>query len=223
MLFIAGRLRLRSCLIIAIIAIAFSSPVVAQQNDCTAPEALAARAEDLSSQWKVSTLRSALDLFKRAAVCWGNAGLRREQAGALKRIGDIYFSLSEYNESLNSYQAALQYWKQAGDRKAEGYALVDVSTPLFFMNRPDSEALQNSEEAASIGREYSDSRLTARAENIIGKVYYRRGNFHEADAHYAQALTLAREAGALAEEAQALHNIGQLRNDGGELSVARDY
>ncbi len=221
---IAARLRTGSCLIIiAFAALAFASHVAARpQDDCAAPGALAAQAEGLSAQWKVAELRSALDLFKRARVCWGRAGLRREEAGALKRIGDVHFSLSEYKDSLDAYQEALQYWKQAGDRLAQGYALVDASCPLFFMERPDTEAWQNSVEAASIARELGDHRLMARAENISGRVCYTRGNFQEADAHFAQALAHAREAGAPAEEAQALHNIGQLRNDGGELRVARD-
>src|SRR5215218_7723279 len=83
----------RRCLgprtLVAALAVALSlfAPANAQQDgDCAAPGDLEARAEQLSAQWNDSALRKALGLFERASVCWGRAGLRREEAGALKRI-----------------------------------------------------------------------------------------------------------------------------------------
>jgi CHAT domain-containing protein len=190
-----------------------------QAAACAAPGDAAARAEELSARWNVSALRKALDLFGSARECWAHAAARREEAGALKRIGDLHLSLSEYVQAADAYRAALSLWRELGDRQAEAATLVELSRAVVFTTHTD-EALQGSREAAAIARSLGDRRLEARAENAVGKFYYRRGDFREAAAHYARALDLAREAGDPAEEAQALNNVGQVHNDGGELPEA---
>jgi CHAT domain-containing protein/Tfp pilus assembly protein PilF len=219
---VAPRLRPSPRTLIAALAVVlalFSHAGARQDGDCTAPDALAARAENLSTQWKLSALREALDGFERARACWGRAGLRREEAGALKRIGDIKLSLSEYAQAIDAYGASLTELREAGDRQAESRALVDLGRAMLFTLRLD-EALQNAQEAASIARTLGDRGLEASAENVIGKYYYRRGDYQQAAEHYALALPLARAAGDLAEEAQALYNAGQLHGDVGELPEA---
>ncbi len=223
---------LRLLLIMVASALSLASYVTAQQDDaCATPDAVAARAEALSRQWKVSALREALEEFGRACDCWSRDGIRREEAGALKRIGDIHLSLSEYDPALKAYDSARERWKEIGDRRAEAFALVDVSRALLSTRRlvekvpKDSaeEIQKNSAEAISVARAFGDRLLEARAENVLGKSCYFRGKYQEAATHYEQSLLLAHEAGDAKEEALALYSIGQLHSEVGELSKGLSY
>ena len=190
-----------------------------QEDDCSAPGALLARAESLSAEWKEPSMRAALDGFVRARDCMERAGLRREKAGALKRIGDLRLVFSEYDPALEAYSASVALWREVGDQQAEGHALIDQSRALLFTARR-AEALTNSQAAASTARALGDRRLEARAENVMGKFHYYLGDNQTAAAHYARALSLAREAGDAAEEALALFQTGQVHGDVGDLSEA---
>jgi tetratricopeptide (TPR) repeat protein len=213
----------RTLLAALTVALCLLSPADARQGgDCGAPDELAARAETLSAKWKSSELREALNGFERARVCWGRAGLRREEAGALKRIGDIQFLFGKYPQAIDAYGAALANSRDAGDRQAEAHARINLGRAMLLIRRPD-EALQNAQEAASIARTLGDRGLEAAAENVIGKYHYARGEYLEAPRHYEQALSLARAAGDPAEEAQALYGVGQVHSDIGELSEALAY
>jgi len=213
---------------LAITLALFSTAAARQDNACAAPGDLETRAEILSKQWKEASLREALGEFEGARGCWSRAGLKREEAGALRRIGDTHFSLSEYTQAVEAYEEALARSREVGDRQAEARALIGLSRSMLFTLPLDKdlrkvqeeEAIQDAQEAASIAQTLADYGLAASAENVIGKNHYFRGEYDEATKHYEQALALARVAGDLAEQAQALYNAGQVHGENGELQEA---
>ena len=57
---------------------------------------------------------------------WRTAGDRRNEALTLKRIGDAYQPLGEYQNALTFYNQALSMNRATGDRRSEAETLNEI-------------------------------------------------------------------------------------------------
>ena len=78
-----------------------------KDNHRIAAEKTFAEGEQLLKEWKAESSRKAIDKFKDALPQWRAVGDHWEEALTLKRIGDVYQPLGEYQNALIFYNQAL--------------------------------------------------------------------------------------------------------------------
>lgn len=87
-------------------------------------------------------------------------------------IGVNQYSFAEPNAAIASHQLALDLARNAGNRRLEAEALIDLSRAFYHSKGKFNEAIANLEQARSIAREISDERIEAAALRNLGVVYW---------------------------------------------------
>lgn len=87
-------------------------------------------------------------------------------------IGVNQYSFAEPDAAIASHQLALDLARNAGNRRLEAEALIDLSRVYYHSKGKFYEALSNLEQARSIAKEISDERIQAAALRNLGVVYW---------------------------------------------------
>lgn len=150
------------------------------------------------------------------------AGLRREEAGALNNLGILLDSQSRYVEAIHVYRECLALRRELGDRIGLASSLINLSVALTNSGEDaPTEALLT--EALAISREFNDARRTAAVLTNLGAVAKRAGRLEDEKSYYQQALAVHRESGFRLGIALALNNLGSVTCRLGEWAEARRY
>jgi CHAT domain-containing protein/Tfp pilus assembly protein PilF len=196
-------------------------PSTATDKYRVAAEQSFADGERLLNDGEAESSRSAVDKYKEASSSWKAAGDRREEAHALKRAGDVYLSLSEYQPALSLYKQALSSAVETGDRRGEGEAANGVAYVYLTLGR-NREALALCARALRLSRAANDRRTEAQAVNNLGEIQYGLGKLPRSIAFFQQALPLRRELGDRQGQALAFLNMGYTYSDLGQTRQAFD-
>ncbi len=129
---------------------------------------------------------------------------------------------SQYQEARQSWEAALELFRELGDRTGESAALSKIGVAYIHQGQYD-QALDYHQQALTIAREIGDRAEEAIALNGIGWVKVRRGEYAQALEHYQQALAIAREVGERLDEARSLQGLGSLYWSQGQHTQALEY
>ncbi|MBC8029922.1 MAG: tetratricopeptide repeat protein [Pyrinomonadaceae bacterium] len=178
-----------------------------------------AEAEQLLEESKAESIRRAVDKFKASLPAWKAAGDRREEALSLKRIGESYQPLGEYQSSLTFYNQSLSISRQIRDRKSEGEILNDLS--IIYLTLGDvPRATYLCSQALKLSRATGNLHGEAQALNNFGEVHYGLGELQQSVDLYQQALPLWRKLGDRRGQALTLLNFGYSYSDMGKMSEA---
>lgn len=188
-------------------------------QDRSAAEKAFAEAEQLLREQRAESSRSAIEKFKESLPLWRAAGNRRQEALTLKRIGDVYQPLGEYQTALTVYNQALSLNRSNSDRQGEGETLNEISYVYLTLGE-NERALGLSNQALRLGQTSGNQRGIARAYNNLGEIQYGLGELQKSLIYFDQALQLWRGLGDQGGQALALLNSGYVRSDLGQVKEA---
>src|ERR1041384_3249354 len=100
-------------------------------EDRSAAEKVSAEAEQLLKEQRAESSRKAIEKYQDALQLWRAAGDHRQEASTLKRIGDVYKPLGEYQSALAAYNQALELNRATRDRKSVGETLNEIAYVLL--------------------------------------------------------------------------------------------
>jgi class 3 adenylate cyclase len=163
-------------------------------------------AELLAHHWS-----SALELARAA-------GLHAEDLStptrlALRTAGDRAYAVNAYPAAAAYYGDALALWPEMDDERPQ--ILYRLADALFIAN--DEKALSALEDARDALLRAGDRETAAEAELALSRIWWHRGQSHEAGAHEARAEELAGEASSPAT-ARVVATIARTRTIGGDPS-----
>lgn len=130
---------------------------------------------------------------------------------ALNNIGGVYESQGQYDLALESYQQALAFAREVGDRAGEGATSNNIGG-VYNSRRQADQALEYYQQALVIAREVGDRAGEATRLNNIGLAYASGGQTDQALENYGEALVIARDIGAIELERAILSNIERVRS-----------
>lgn len=185
-------------------------------------------AEGLRARWTEAATRAAIQKYGEALNGWRTAPDRRETAEVLERIGDAYFTLSEYDQARRSYEEVLALGRRVSDRSTQARALNNIGYVYSYTGK-DRQALAHFQAALlklKGGRVAAPAaeelRVKARARSNAGEVYYSRGELKKALTLFGEALSLWTEVGDRWGQALARLNLGYAYGDSGETQKASE-
>ncbi len=172
-------------------------------------------------QATVESRNQAIASFEAAAKQYQKAGNIKLTARSLQMVGLVYFSLGEYEQTLNYYQQALPLWQSLEDRSGTAYLLA--STGMVHSNLSQhSQAFDTLNQAVQLLRELQDVGGEALALNILAEAYFKIGETAKAINFFNQVLTLQKQANDIASQAETLQSITRLYLELGDLPKARE-
>jgi tetratricopeptide (TPR) repeat protein len=188
-------------------------------TDCIEPRALVNEADRLQSQQKLASSQKALEKYSQARRCWQSLKLQREEAEALRSMGEIHYELGQYQQAHDCYQDALEKSKEITDLQGQAEALTALGLIHVLLDEVE-KSLSYSDQALSLSHEIGNQDISARALSNMGFAHYMSGDSSKASQYLNQALVLAEKTGDRATQAQVLLYLGYVRNDAGELNEA---
>ena len=190
-------------------------------EDRSAAEKVSAEAEQLLKEQRAESSRKAIEKYQDALQLWRAAGDHRQEASTLKRIGDVYKPLGEYQSALAAYNQALELNRATRDRKAEGETLNEIAYVL--LNLGDyKKALGLTHDAVRLSEATGNQRGIARAQNNLGEIYYGLGDLQQSLKYCEKALQLWHDRNDDPGQALALLNSGYVYSDLGQVKQAFD-
>jgi CHAT domain-containing protein/tetratricopeptide (TPR) repeat protein len=174
----------------------------------------------LVKEWKAESSRKAIDKFKEAAAFW-SATDQKEQATALKRIGDISHTFGEFKTALSFYEQSLLLRRHIKDIHGEAESLNDLSFVYISLSE-NQKALKYGADALKLGQSLGDKGIEARALNNIGEAHNWLGDVQKALDFYRKALTLWTELNDRSGMAQTHTYLGFTFSDLGQVQMAFD-
>jgi tetratricopeptide (TPR) repeat protein len=198
----------------------------AKQSAAQEPQAIA------SIAWRLSdALFIFFDLRKHwpswQAVCEAGvqaarrAGNRREEAGALNRLGVVNEDQGRLDAAIACYQQGLEIWRELGDRQGEAKVLNNLGIAYQDQGQLE-EAIACYRQALAIFEEAGERsryRLGGLLTNL-GETYRRQGRLDQAMACVEQGLAIEQEIGDAQAEGEALKTLGDIYQDRGRLDEA---
>jgi tetratricopeptide (TPR) repeat protein len=132
-------------------------------------------------------LVEAARLFSQQAEITGKLGNLRFNASALTNLGYTYVLLGFFSQGCQSLDQSLQVHRSIGERKMEGYDLLNRGLALWRMNNY-TQAFQDLELAGSLLKETDDPYGLAARQVYLGQVDESTGDYTQARKHFAEAL-----------------------------------
>jgi TolB-like protein/tetratricopeptide (TPR) repeat protein len=137
-------------------------------------------------------------------------------------VADCYSLMGDWPHSLTWARNGAEASQRRGAAVLYGRLLTTEAQALLYLHRPE-EALEESQQALSIARDFSDSSGEMRALNRIGQVPTQLGHLSEAETVLSQALALERRQGELQRQLHTLSALGNLRSRQGDSAGARAF
>lgn len=183
-------------------------------------------AERLCAEWVEISTKTAIQKYSEAVTIWQSAGRPHQAIDALTRIGEAYFTLSDYAQSLLYYQKSLALSRSTGVKYGKAIARngigsvynrigKDEQAPIYFQN-----VVAGYSGDRSAKRSPQDRRAEAQAVCNLGVVDYSRGNLRQALKLFQRALDISTEIGDVGGQTLATLNRGHAHADSGDLQKA---
>lgn len=180
-----------------------------------------AEAERLMKNWRAESTRKAIDKFKDSLAAWRSGGDGREEARTLRRTGDAYRPLGEYQNAVTFYDWALQVSRKLKERHGEAESLNKLSN-IYLTLGENQKALKLCAQALRLSKREGDLREQALTLNNFGEIHHGLGKSPEALKEYRQALAFWQEVGDRQGQASTLLNFGYVYSDLGRVREAFD-
>lgn len=144
-----------------------------------------------------------------------------DRAGLLLNIGNIYFDLGEYRNSVTKHLEALRIFEKTGNVRGQSFCLQNLGNNYFELKQ---FALAKTYYQASLEKkqQQKDQRGLVTSNLALGHVYKELAQFENSEKSYRQSLDLAVELKLPVEEAKALHALGLLYKEQGKMTTAKE-
>lgn len=144
-----------------------------------------------------------------------------DRAGLLLNIGNIYFDLGEYRNSVTKHLEALRIFEKTGNVRGQSFCLQNLGNNYFELKQ---FALAKTYYQASLEKkqQQKDQRGLVTSNLALGHVYKELAQFENSEKSYRQSLDLALELKLPVEEARALHALGLLYKEQGKMTTAKE-
>ncbi len=164
-------------------------PATSGDHPRLAAEKAVAEAEQLLRDWNANSNREAIDKFKQSLPLWKSVADHREEAIALRRIGNIHQELGDYQNALAFYEQSLSVSRTFKNRLGESEALSEIGYVNISLGQK-RRALENCTKALLLSQKAGDRRTEAKAINNLGEVHNWSGELQTALGYYRRALDL---------------------------------
>lgn len=144
-----------------------------------------------------------------------------DRAGLLLNIGNIYFDLGEYRNSVTKHLEALRIFEKTGNVRGQSFCLQNLGNNYFELKQ---FALAKTYYQASLEKkqQQKDQRGLVTSNLSLGHVYKELAQFENSEKSYRQSLGLAVELKLPVGEAKALHALGLLYKEQGKMTAAKE-
>lgn len=127
--------------------------------------------------------------YEEARDHWLAAGDRRAAARAVRNIGRVYQSLSQFQKSLAFYEQALSLSRRLRDRRGESDALNCIAY-LQSDTGDNVQALANVKRALRLSQGVGNTSGEAQALHTLGDIYYNFGELQKALGYHGRSIRL---------------------------------
>jgi tetratricopeptide (TPR) repeat protein len=145
-----------------------------------------------------------------------------QRMSILLNLGNVCYSLSQYDRALTSYAAILELTRKVREKDAlygKSAALGNIG--LIYRAKGDLDnALKHMKEALKIDQKIGNKREEAGGLGNIGMFYSAKGDLDNALKYLTQALQIHRAIGDMQGEASDIGNIGAILAEKGDLDNA---
>ena len=161
-------------------------------------------------------------LFTASQVSVPNNTDRKAEADRFFNQGIQQFQTSQFEAGLNSWQQALQIYREIKDRQSEGKALGNLGNAYYFLgNYP--KAIDYYQQSLAIAKEIKDRKSEGLSLGNLGLAYDNLGNYSKAIEFHQQSLKIKKEIKDRQGEGQSLGNLGLAYDSLGNYPKAIDY
>ncbi|MEM6502116.1 MAG: CHAT domain-containing protein [Cyanobacteria bacterium P01_C01_bin.89] len=147
---------------------------------------------------------------------------KKQRADSLLQEGIQQQQSDQFEEALQSFQAARELFQEIGDRAGEGTVLNEIGR-VHRVQSQYAQALDYYQQALVVNRAAGEPGEESIALNNIGAIYKNRGQYAQAFDYYQQALAIRRKTGDRAGEANLLGNIGAIYHQQSQYAQTLDY
>ncbi|WOD40450.1 tetratricopeptide repeat protein [Nodosilinea sp. E11] len=163
----------------------------------------------------------AINLEEQLDIRPNNAtrGESRNVADGWMQLGNQQLSTGDLTQAVDSWAEAAEIYRLLGDTQAAGRAYGSMGAAFATLGRyPEAERAL----VLRIGTASDDNDLLGQVYglNNLGSIYVIQGRLLEGQAHFEQALQLARTTGDSRAIGLSLSNLGQVATQRGDLDVA---
>ena len=149
-------------------------------------------------------------------------GERKATADQLLDEGIRQFRISQFRAALQSWQQALEIYRDIGYRQGEAASLGNLG--IAYKNLGQYEkAINFHQQSLAIKREIGDRQGEANSLGNLGNAYDSLGQYEKAINFHQQYLSIAREIGDRQGEANSLGNLGNAYNSLGQYEKAINF
>lgn len=155
----------------------------------------------------------------------GNASRSTEtkaEADRLFQQGIQQLNTSQFREALQSWEQALQVYREIGDRQGEANSLGNLGVAYFEVGQYD-KAIDLYQQCLAIAHEIGDRQAEAYMLGSLGNVYNSLGQYEKVIDLYQQSLAIAREIGNRQGESASLSGLGNTYYSLGQYDKAIDF
>jgi CHAT domain-containing protein/Flp pilus assembly protein TadD len=170
-----------------------------------------------------TSLGSSLSMvFAESRVLAQAVDARKAEADRLLELGNQQFQTSQFTAALQSWQQALQIYREINDRKGEGNTLGNLG--IAYLPLGDyPKAIDYQQQRLAIAREIKDRLGEGQSLGNLGVVYDSLGDYPKAIDYHQQSLAIKREIKDRRGEGNSLGNVGFAYYSLGDYSKAIDY
>ncbi len=143
-------------------------------------------------------------------------------AASLTSLGNVYYSLGEYQKASEFYQQSLAITREIGDRGGEAASYIGLGNVYQSLGEYQ-KAIEFHQQSLAITRKIGDRESEAYSYGNLGNVYYSLGEYQKAIEFHQQSLAIKREIGDRGGEAESYNNLGAVYYSLGEYQKAIEF
>ena len=145
----------------------------------------------------------------------------KAEAEHLLQQGIAAYRIGQYQTALESWQAALDIYRELNNRQGEAALLGNLGSAYDSLGEYQ-RAMDFHQQSLAIARDIGDRQSEANSLGNLGIVYDRLGEYQQAIDFYQQSLAIKRDIGDRQGEANSLGNLGIAYRNLGEYQQAID-
>nr|WP_089126292.1 CHAT domain-containing tetratricopeptide repeat protein [Tolypothrix sp. NIES-4075] len=161
-------------------------------------------------------------VFTASQVLAQTVNQRKAEADRLLQQGIQQVQTSQFTAALQSWQQALQIYREIKDRQGEGQSLGNLG--IAYLNLEDyPKAIEYQQQSLAIAREIKDRQGEDAALGNLGNAYLSLRNYPKTIKYHQLRLAIAREIKDRQGEGQSLGNLGLAYYSLGDYPKAIEY
>ena len=137
------------------------------------------------------------------------------------QLGNVYYSLEEYQQAIDFHQKSLAIKRQIGDRHGEAKSLNNLGSAYKALGKYQ-QAIESLHQSLAIFQQIGDSYGEANSLNNLGNAYDLLGEYQRAIDLLQQSLAIFQQIGDCHGEANSLTNLGSAYYSLGEYQRSID-